>query len=598
MPISSATCSGDSGSVRQNRNLIRNFRAAVLAASTLFPTLPGSEAAAADPAHAAHGMHVPGAHGHHAGVANDGNPMMTQDAGDSATAKAASLSRGHAFPRGTKWLPKAKPVPVVRLKNGDVFEMLLAPVRKKINGRWVRMLAYNETVPGPVLHVPQGGEVVLRLHNRGDTETSLHSHGVRLENAFDGVPGLTQGPQRIGETREYRLKFPDPGVYWYHPHVRTDYALASGLYGAIVVTPSDPAYWPRVNREIVMVLSDVALDPSGNRTPFFKGTVDHALMGRFGNTLLLNGDTQPRFSVKRGEAVRLYLTNTASARVFNLAIPGVRMKLVGTGMSRYAHESWTDRVVLSPGERRVVDILFDQSGDYALQHRTPGETYRLATISVEEAAVEQSYAREFAELRSEDAEVDNRTALEHFLTKEPDKILKLTVAMDHALMETPGGGEHGAHRMPDGTVMHHAAEGQDGPNDGIEWEDTMASMNRASTSKTVVWKLVDEITGEENMAIKTWQFNRGDQVKIRLVNDSDAMHPMQHPIHFHGQRFRVLATNGMRNENTAWQDTVLVPRGATVDILLEASNPGNWMAHCHIAEHGESGMMMPFRVRP
>lgn len=592
MPISSATCSGDCGSVRQDRSLIRNLRTAILAASALFPALPGSEAATAGPVHASQGAEILGSGNRPTALANDTSPRIIRDAGNSANTKAASLSRGHAFPRGTKWLPKAKPMSVVHLKNGDVFEMLLAPVQKKINGRWVRMLSYNESVPGPVLHVPQGGEVVLRLHNRGDTETSLHSHGVRVENAFDGVPGLTQGPQRIGETLEYRLKFPDPGVYWYHPHVRTDYALASGLYGAIVVTPSDRAYWPRVNREIVMVLSDVALDASGNRTPFFKETVDHALMGRFGNTLLLNGGTRPEFHVRHGEAVRLYLANAASARVFNLALPGVRMKLVGTGMSRYAHESWTESVILSPGERRVVDMLFDQSGDYALLHRTPGETYPLATISVEEAAPDRSYAQEFGELRSEDGEVDDRMVLERFLTKKPDKILKLTVAMDHALMETRSG------RKPGGTVMHHAAESRDGPDDGIEWEDRIASVNRASTSKTVVWKLVDEITGEENMAIDTWQFNRGDQVKIRLVNDSDAIHPMQHPIHFHGQRFRVLATNGMRNENIAWQDTVLVPRGATVDILLEASNPGSWMAHCHIAEHGESGMMLPFRVKP
>ncbi|CAL1241904.1 multicopper oxidase family protein [Candidatus Methylocalor cossyra] len=489
-------------------------------------------------------------------------------------------------------------MPVVNLKDGDVFEMLLTPVKKKINGRWVRMLSYNKAIPGPVLRVSQGSEVVLRLRNRGDTETSLHAHGLRLENAFDGVPGVTQKAQRIGETREYRLRFPDPGVYWYHPHVRVDYALASGLYGTIVVTPSDADYWPRVNREMVMMLSDIALDPLGDRIPFFKGIVDHALMGRFGNVLLLNGEPSPRFSVQRGETVRLYLTNAANARVFNLAIPGARMKLIGTGMGRYAQESWIDSVVLAPGERRIVDVLFERSGNHVLQHRTHDEIHPLGIVSVGGRVADRSLAQTFTALRGK-GEVGNPMALKAILGKPPDKVLKLTMAMDPKLMRASDGSHAEGHRMADGMAMHHPkAVGPDKPDDGIEWEDAMPSMNRASTSETVVWKLVDGATGEEGMAIRTWQFVRGDLVKIRLVNESTAMHPMYHPIHFHGQRFRVLAMNGVSNENDVWQDTVLVPRGATVDILLEASNPGSWVAHCHIAEHGQSGMMLPFQVKP
>lgn len=587
MFISSAECETASCPAWRCSNASHKRRAGALAVSALVLGLFGSKgiAAGSGDLHAAHEGHR-------------GSPMTAQTANGLETPGTVDAPRQQAFPRGTKGLPEAKPTTAVNLKSGDVFEMTIAPVKKKINGRWVRLLAYNGSVPGPVLRVLQGGEVTLRLHNRGDTETSLHAHGVRLENAFDGVPGLTQKAQRIGETVEYRLKFPDPGIYWFHPHVRTDYALASGLYGTIVVTPTDSAYWPRVNRELVWVLSDLALDPSGDRALFFKETVDHALMGRFGNTLLLNGDTHPRFSVKRDETVRLYLTNAANARTFNLSIPGARMKGVGADLGRYAQETWVDSVLLAPGERRVVDVLFDQAGDYPVQHRTPDKTYSLGTVTVKEPAVAQSYAKEFAILRSEEPDLENRTALEPFFSKEPDKILKLDLGMDHALMGAAGSDEHGAHRMPDGTMMHHAATDEDRQDDGIEWEDTMATMNRVSTSETVVWKMVDEITGEEGMAIKTWRFDRGDQVKIRLVNDSQSMHPMQHPIHFHGQRFRVLATNGIRHENPDWQDTVLVPRGATVDILLDAANPGSWMAHCHIAEHGESGMMLPFQVNP
>jgi FtsP/CotA-like multicopper oxidase with cupredoxin domain len=110
------------------------------------------------------------------------------------------------------------------------------------------------------------------------------------------------------------------------------------------------------------------------------------------------------------------------------------------------------------------------------------------------------------------------------------------------------------------------------------------------------WKLVDKTSDKANMDIKDWNFQVGDKVKIRIFNDPQSMHPMQHPIHFHGQRLMVLSTNGVRNANPVWVDTALVAKGDTVDILLEATNPGTWVAHCHILEHAESGMMFSYTV--
>jgi FtsP/CotA-like multicopper oxidase with cupredoxin domain len=112
------------------------------------------------------------------------------------------------------------------------------------------------------------------------------------------------------------------------------------------------------------------------------------------------------------------------------------------------------------------------------------------------------------------------------------------------------------------------------------------------------WKLIDLETGQENAAID-WTFTVGDQVKLRLVNEMDSDHPMHHPFHVHGAgRFLVLGVDGERNQNLAWKDTVLVRTGEVVDILLDVTNPGIWMAHCHIAEHHESGMMFSFTVTP
>jgi FtsP/CotA-like multicopper oxidase with cupredoxin domain len=138
----------------------------------------------------------------------------------------------------------------------------------------------------------------------------------------------------------------------------------------------------------------------------------------------------------------------------------------------------------------------------------------------------------------------------------------------------------------------HAATG------GIEWEDDMVDVNRITTPANTRWKLIDRSTDAANDAIQ-WQFTVGDRVKIRLVNEMDSDHPMHHPFHIHGAgRFLVIARDGAPEPNLVWSDTVLVRTGEVVDILLDVTNPGHWMAHCHIAEHHESGMMFSFDVAP
>ena len=131
--------------------------------------------------------------------------------------------------------------------------------------------------------------------------------------------------------------------------------------------------------------------------------------------------------------------------------------------------------------------------------------------------------------------------------------------------------------------------------DGLEWEDTMGAMNAAATSDEIKWLITDRETGKANGDID-WKFKKGDLVKIRVYNDPNSMHPMQHPFHIHGQRFVVLDTDGTKNENPVWKDTVLIPAGKTVDLLVDMSNPGKWMAHCHVTEHLHSGMMFSFTV--
>jgi suppressor of ftsI len=120
-------------------------------------------------------------------------------------------------------------------------------------------------------------------------------------------------------------------------------------------------------------------------------------------------------------------------------------------------------------------------------------------------------------------------------------------------------------------------------------------MNWATTGAQARWILRDPETGAENDAIK-WKFRTGEVVRLRLVGARNVLHGMQHPIHIHGQRFLVLAVGGVRNDTPVWKDTALLPAGGTLDLLVEMTNPGRWMVHCHIAEHLQSGMAMIFDV--
>jgi FtsP/CotA-like multicopper oxidase with cupredoxin domain len=142
----------------------------------------------------------------------------------------------------------------------------------------------------------------------------------------------------------------------------------------------------------------------------------------------------------------------------------------------------------------------------------------------------------------------------------------------------------------DGREAHGHAAGS------IEWEDTMEDVNRVTNPANMRWFLVDRQTGQQNAGVD-WTFTVGDRVKIRIVNEMDSDHPMHHPFHIHGAgRFLVLSRDGMTEPNVVWKDTVLVRTGEVVDVLLDVSNPGLWMAHCHIAEHAASGMMFSFNV--
>ncbi len=485
-------------------------------------------------------------------------------------------------------VPDAQTSQIVELKNGDTYDLVASAVTKKINGTEYKMLAYNGSIPGPLLKIPQGAEVTINFKNELGMNTLLHSHGVRMDNAFDGSQ-TSQEEMKPGETFSYKLKFPDVGVYWYHPHVREDYQQELGLYGNYLVVSSDPKY-VAVNQEVSLALDDILIE--NGKINLSEKRADHALMGRFGNVMFVNGETNYQLNVKKGEIVRFYITNVANTRPFNFAIEGARMKLVGSDGGAYEKESRTDSILLGPSERAIVEVLFDKVGTYALQNKTPNKTYTLGNIVVSSDSVAKSYATEFVALRSNTETIASIDPFRALFNTMPDKRIALSVDMMGEMMSNTGG-----HMMSDGTTMGGSGMMGGVPEGGIEWEDTdMQMMNEMSNADMVKWRIIDQDTGKKGMDID-WTFKRGEPVKIRIFNDPKSAHPMQHPIHFHGQRFLVVARDGIQQTyNLVWKDTVLVKVGETVDIILDTSNPGVWMAHCHIAEHLEAGMMFTFSV--
>src|SRR3954470_10918837 len=303
------------------------------------------------------------------------------------------------FPTDTTDLERATDPQTLEIPDGGAADLRIGAVRKQIGDATVRMLGYNGSVPGPTLKVAQGSEVTVRVEKRGDLEATVHWHGLRLDNRYDGTHE-TQRPMEIGESFEYRLQFPDEGLYWFHPHIRQDYGQEMGLYGTILVVPDDPGYWAPAHRELVVTLDDVLIE-DGQVAPFSPTETTYAAMGRFGNQLLVNGEPSLALDADAGEVVRLYLVNTANTRVFNVAARGGRMKLVGGDSGRCEREELVpESVVLAPSQRVVVDALFEAAGEAALKHRTPDRTYELATIAVGDGSVDPGPTTAFETLRT------------------------------------------------------------------------------------------------------------------------------------------------------------------------------------------------------
>jgi suppressor of ftsI len=526
---------------------------------------------------------TPGTHAGH----DMGWPMPPVDP------RLAPSAMSHDPPSVTAWQPdttgrrigRRRPTEVVHVRDGDTLDLTAGLIRRTVAGRTFVLYGYNGQSPGPLIRAERGASVTVRFRNELDLPSTVHWHGLRHDWRDDGVPHVSQEPVPPGGMHLYRLRFPDAGIYWYHPHVREDIQQELGLYGNILVGRRARA-GVRVHREEVLALDDFLVADGDRSMPFGADTASHALMGRIGNVLLVNGEPRYALTVGRGAVVRFYLTNVSNARLFNLRIPGARVKVVGSDLGDFEREAWAASVVMAPAERYVVEVHFPRAGRYPLLNSVRWLDHMrgtsalvddtLGVVTVDARSAGPDYGTAFGTLR-EHRDVQREVApLRAALNRAPDRTLTLGMQLTGVAPAMVA--------MLTGIAMP------------VDWNDAMPMMNWALTAREVTWTLRDD-AGATNMGIH-WRFKQGDQVKVRIVNDPTVTHAMAHPIHFHGQRFVVLSRNGAPNANMVWKDTAVLPAGETMELLLDLTNPGTWMMHCHIAEHLGTGMMGMFSVDP
>ena len=459
----------------------------------------------------------------------------------------ASLACATAFARQTN---------AALLETKDV-RLVAAPSRVSLVGPPhpdTDVWCYNGRVPGPEIRVRQGERLRVTVENRLAEETTVHWHGVRLPNALDGVPHLTQKPIAPGETFVYDFNCPDAGTYWYHPHQRSFEQVGRGLYGPLIVEEPTPF---AVDRDVTWVLDDWRLLKDASIAGGFGGMHDVSHNGRVGNTVTVNGRVTETFPVRGGERIRLRLVNAANARIFALEFEGHAPRIIALdGHPVEAHVPAGGRVALGPAMR--IDLLLDFTGKPGQRFRVIDSFYR----TLEYRLLDLVYA-DAPPLR--DLAAAKPIRLPDNPLAEPD----LKTAVRHEVIF--GGGMMGGmiSAMMDGrhadmrTLMHN----------GLVW-----AINGIAAK------------GHVHDPLLVLTLNRS--YVLQLVNDT-AWH---HPMHLHGMSFRVIARNGQPTRHREWQDTVLMAPRERVDIAFVADNPGDWMFHCHILEHQAGGMMGVIRV--
>lgn len=405
---------------------------------------------------------------------------------------------------------------------------------------------FNGSVPGPEIRVAQGATVRRTLRNSLTQATAVHWHGLRIENAMDGVPGLTQDAVPAGAGFTYEFTPPDAGTYWYHSHNRSTEQVARGMYGLLIVQEAAP---PDVDRDIAVVIDDWRLTQEAQIVEEFGGVHDISHAGRLGNFIgaRLSPETT---TVKQNERMRLRLVNTATDRIMRIGLRGMAGHIVALDGMPLARPESADRVLLGPAQRAdfIVDVTEEPGAAAAITIHERDEVYTLAAFGIDGLASKA--------VRAAPAK----------LAPNPVDLLK---------------GVSGARNVP--LRMEGGAMG--GLREGVYKDQTLSFQDLAERGQ--MWTF-NGIAGLPPAPMTT--ADKGEILRIPMRNDTAFPHAM----HLHGHHFQEVLGDGTLGP---LRDTLLVDRDETREIAFRADNPGDWLLHCHMLSHQAAGMTTWIRVR-
>jgi FtsP/CotA-like multicopper oxidase with cupredoxin domain len=396
-----------------------------------------------------------------------------------------------------------------------------------LDGPMTAVWAYNGSIPGPLIEARTGDELVVHFENQLPDETTIHWHGLRLPAAMDGTLAM-QSPIPPGGTFEYRFVLRDAGLFWFHPHIRSDVQIEKGLYGVMRVRGDDE---PLTDAERIVVLDDVRVLPDGSLPTYLDD--ESKMLGRQGNILLVNGAQMPSFRWAAGSLQRLRIVNVANGRFFNLRLPGYSWRVIGTDGGLVPQPYDTEHLLLSPGER--YDVVLVVTGE-------PGDTVTLVNDPYE---------------RGHDTGEEPALPLAKFVVSDDPALMGRVAPRSFAAIE----------RLPDVTTEHEMVL-----NEGL-----------------IDGELAFTINGQTYPDVPSFRLAAGDVRRLRVRNESGMDHPFHlHGTFFQVLRSNGADVPAAALAN---KDTIIVPKLSELELVSRFDEPGRWMYHCHILEHAEGGMM-------
>ncbi|GAA2123453.1 multicopper oxidase family protein [Kocuria atrinae] len=432
-----------------------------------------------------------------------------------------------------------------------------APARVRIGARTAHVQAFNGSLPGPTLRVRPGDTLRVAMTNGLEAPTNLHVHGLHVSPEDNGDnPFVSIAP---GDSFDYDFSLPDdhpPGTYWYHPHRHGHVAdqLAAGLYGAIVVEDPDPV---PVARERVLVVSDLTLDDSGNLAEV---SPPQRMMGREGETVLVNGQVRPRAGAAPGERELWRVVNACPARYLRLTLDGQTLRLLGRDVGRLPEPVELTEVTLAPGNR--VELLVDT---------------REGASTLTAAPVDRG---------SMDGMMGGAMPGDGPGTDEPIELLTLEVTGDRAADAGP---------VPPGPVLRDLREEPVAARRTLDFAMGMGMGGMMGGMRGPGQMMSFTIDGRPFDAERTDQRVRVGTVEEWTLTNSS---PMDHPMHLHVWPMQVVTEAGREVAAPRWLDVVNVPAFGEVTVRVAFDDfAGRTVYHCHILDHEDLGMMGTLEAR-